>query len=57
MKKNKKVAISQALIANRERIVVLKACTEGLLFETLEYNYNVRKAEEYLEDIKPNDGA
>lgn len=51
LKKSKKVAIGQVIIANRERIVALKACGKGLILETLRYNYEVRKAEEYFADI------
>lgn len=54
LKKSKKVAIGQVIIANRERIVALKACGKGLILETLRYNYEVRKAEEYFDDIKAN---
>ncbi|PSJ15968.1 non-homologous end joining protein Ku [Nitrosomonas supralitoralis] len=54
LKKSKKVAIGQVIIANRERIVALKACRKGLILETLRYNYEVRKAEKYFEDIDPN---
>ena len=55
LKKSKMVAIGQVIIANRERIVAIKACGKGLILETLRYNYEVRKAEEYFDDIKPND--
>lgn len=55
LKKSKMVAIGQVIIANRERIVALKACEKGLILETLRYNYEVRKAEEYFEDIKPSE--
>lgn len=59
LKKSKKVAIGQVIIANRERIVALKACGKGLILETLRYNYEVREAEDYFDDIKagaePND--
>lgn len=55
LKKSKKVAIGQVIIANRERIVALKACGKGLILETLRYNYEVRKAEEYFGEIKPNE--
>lgn len=51
LKQSKKVAIGQVVIANRERIVALKACGKGLLLETLRYNYEVRKAEQYFDDI------
>lgn len=54
LKKSKKVAVGQVIIANRERIVALKACGKGLILETLRYNYEVRKAEEYFDDIKAN---
>jgi len=54
LKKSKKVAIGQFIIANRERIVALKACGKGLILETLRYNYEVRKAEEYFADIGAN---
>lgn len=52
LKASKKVAIGQVIIANRERIVALKACGKGLILETLRYNYEVREAEEYFDDIK-----
>lgn len=52
LKKSKKVAIGQVVIANRERIVAIKACGKGLILETLRYNYEVREAEEYFDDIK-----
>lgn len=55
LKKSKKVAVGQVIIANRERIIALKACGKGLILETLRYNYEVRKAEEYFEEIKPNE--
>ena len=55
LKKTGKVAIGQVIIANKERIVALKACGKGLILETLRYNYEVRKAEEYFEDIKPGE--
>ena len=54
LKKSKKIAIGQVIIANRERIVALKPCGKGLILETLRYNYEVRKAEEYFDDIKAN---
>lgn len=55
LKKSKKVAIGQVVIANRERIVALKACGKGLILETLRYNYEVREAEEYFDDLKSGD--
>lgn len=57
LKKSGKVAIGQVVIANKERIVAIKACGKGLILETLRYNYEVRKAEEYFEDIKEGAGA
>jgi DNA end-binding protein Ku len=55
LKKSKKVALGQVIIANRERIVAIKACGKGLVLETLRYNYEVREAEEYFNDIKENE--
>jgi DNA end-binding protein Ku len=57
LKKSKKIALGQVVIANRERIVAMKACGKGLILETLRYNYEVRKAEEYFDDIKPGSEA
>ena len=54
LKKSKKVAIGQVIIANKERIVALKACGKGLMIETLRYNYEVREAEDYFDEIKEN---
>ncbi|HEU4839632.1 MAG TPA: Ku protein [Micavibrio sp.] len=55
LRASKKVAIGQVVIANRERIVAIKACGKGLILETLRYNYEVREAEEYFDDIKESE--
>jgi len=46
------VALGQVVLANRERIASIKACSKGLIMETLRYNYEVRHAEDYFGDIK-----
>ena len=46
-----KVALGQIVLANKERIAAIKPCGKGMLLETLRYNYEVRSAEEYFEDI------
>jgi DNA end-binding protein Ku len=46
------VALGQIVIANRERIAAIKPCRLGLIMETLRYNYEVRRAEDYFADIK-----
>lgn len=52
LRKAEKVALGQIVLANRERIVAIKPCGKGMIMETLRYNYEVRKAEEYFSDIK-----
>jgi DNA end-binding protein Ku len=52
LKKSKKVALGQVVLHNKERIVALKPCGKGLLLETLRYNYEVRKAEDYFDGVK-----
>jgi DNA end-binding protein Ku len=55
LKKSKKVALGQVVLHNRERIVALKPCGKGLLMETMRYNYEIRKAEEYFDGIEPEE--
>lgn len=43
--------IGQLTIAGRERLCALKPCGRGLLLETIRYRDEVRKADEYFEDI------
>lgn len=51
LRKSGKVAMGQIVLNNKERIAVIKPCGKGLILETLRYNYEVRKAEDYFEDI------
>ncbi len=51
LKKSKKVALGQIVISNKERIVAIKACGKGLVMETLRYNYEIRKAEDYFNEV------
>jgi DNA end-binding protein Ku len=51
LKQAGKVALGQIVLSNKERIVAIKPCGKGLLLETLRYNYEVRRAEDYFEDI------
>lgn len=51
LRKTEKVALGQVVLANRERIAAIKPCGKGMIMETLRYNYEVRKAEEYFSDI------
>ncbi len=50
-----KVALGQIVLANRERIASIKPCRKGLIMETLRYNYEVRRAEDYFGDIRDQD--
>lgn len=51
LKKSGKVGIGQIILGNKERIVSLRPCSHGLILDTLLYAYEVRKAENYFEDI------
>jgi DNA end-binding protein Ku len=55
LKKSKKIGLGQVVLHNRERIVALKPCGKGILMETMRYNYEIRKAEEYFDGVKPAD--
>jgi len=46
-----KIALGQITIGGRERIAAIKACGKGMVLETLRYNYEVREASRYFEDI------
>lgn len=52
LRSSKKIALGQIVIANKERIVAIKPCGKGMVMETLRYNYEVRKAGQYFDDIK-----
>lgn len=46
-----KAAIGQVVLHNKERIICLRPCRNGLIMDTLRYAYEVREAEKYFEDI------
>ena len=52
LRESKKVALGQVVLHNRERIVAVKPCGRGMVMETLRYNYEVRKAEDYFGNIE-----
>jgi DNA end-binding protein Ku len=43
--------IGQLVIAGRERLCALKPCGRGMMLETIRYRDEVRKADEYFDDI------
>jgi len=45
------VALGRVVLAKRERVIALEPLGKGLLGTTLHYAYEVRKAEEYFEEI------
>jgi DNA end-binding protein Ku len=45
------VALGRVVLAKRERVIALEPLGKGLLGTTLRYGYEVRKAEEYFEEI------
>lgn len=51
LKASKKAAIGQIVLGNKERIVCLRPCCNGLILNTLRYAYEVRENERYFEDI------
>lgn len=51
LKKSRKAGIGQVILANKERIVSLRPCRNGMILDTLRYAYEVREAEVYFEDI------
>jgi DNA end-binding protein Ku len=52
LKKSRKVALGQVVLHNKERIVAIKPGGKGLVMETLRYDYEVRRAKDYFDDIK-----
>jgi DNA end-binding protein Ku len=52
LQKSKKVALGQITIGGKERLAVIKAYDKGLIMETLRYEYEVRKANEYFQEIE-----
>jgi DNA end-binding protein Ku len=51
MKGKGMVALGRVVMSKRERVIALEAHGKGLLGTTLRYPYEVRKAEEYFEEI------
>jgi DNA end-binding protein Ku len=51
MKGKGMVALGRVVMAKRERVIALEPHGKGLLGTTLRYPYEVRKAEEYFEEI------
>ncbi|MDB5533289.1 MAG: Ku-like protein, partial [Hyphomicrobiales bacterium] len=45
------VALGRVVISKRERVVMLQPWGKGILGETLRYEYEVRDAEEFFDDI------
>jgi DNA end-binding protein Ku len=54
LRDTKKVALGQITIGGRERIAAIKSCHNGLILETLRYNYEVREAARYFDYIDEN---
>src|SRR5690242_2249369 len=52
IRKEGMVAIGKIVFTSREHIIALEARDKGLLGITLRYPYEVRKAEDYFDDIK-----
>jgi DNA end-binding protein Ku len=51
LKAAKKVAVGQLALRGREYLVSLKPCGKGIVMETLRYEDEVRKAQDYFKDI------
>src|SRR5690606_13269911 len=51
LKTSNKVGIGQISVRGRETLVSLKPCGKGLVLETLRYEDEVRKAQQYFKDI------
>lgn len=59
LKTAKKVGVGQISVRGRETLVALKACGKGMILETLRYEDEVRKEQDYFKDIpatKPDKG-
>jgi DNA end-binding protein Ku len=54
LKQSKKVALGQLALRGRESLVSLKPCGKGIVMETLRYEDEVRRAQDYFKDI-PNE--
>jgi DNA end-binding protein Ku len=53
MRDKDRVALGRVVMANREHLIALEPCGNGLLGTTLRYNYEVREADKYVGNI-PN---
>src|SRR5690606_26851170 len=51
MKAARKVGIGQISVRGRETLVSLKPCSKGMVLETLRYEDEVRKAQDYFKAI------
>jgi DNA end-binding protein Ku len=51
MKGKDMVALGRVVMSKRERVIALEPHGKGLLGTTLHYPYEVRKSEEYFEDV------
>jgi DNA end-binding protein Ku len=56
IKKENVVALGKIVFTNREHIIALEPRSKGLLGMTLRYPYEIRKEEEYLDDV-PNESV
>lgn len=51
LRKSKKAALGQIVLNKKEQIVCLRACSKGLILNTMRYAYEVRESEEYFEGL------
>lgn len=51
LRDTKKVALGQITMNGREKISAIKACEKGLILETLRYDYEVREASKYFDNV------
>ena len=52
LRRAKKVALGQIVMANRERITAIRPCSRGMILETLRYGSEVRKISDYFGKIE-----
>ncbi|HLG81290.1 MAG TPA: Ku protein [Bradyrhizobium sp.] len=52
MKDQGRVALARIVLTNREHVLAIQPWGKGLLATTLRYPYEVREADDYLDDIK-----
>ena len=51
LRKSGKTALGQVVLGDRERIAAIRPYDSGLVLETLRYDYEVREAQRYFEEI------